>query len=108
MHALSCSEENCDVRDPNPDMSLTYDFSVSSSSFTINADSQAQLQNSFKLTAVPFGIPDYLPLGFLGLVVSMECLKKWKNQKKSTECDESYSELEKLRVSKTQSTQNDD
>ncbi len=50
--------------------------------FNIDADNQANLLNSFVLTEVPFGIPNYLPIGFLGVVVGMDRLKKWKNKKK--------------------------
>ncbi|MBC6419921.1 MAG: hypothetical protein GDA44_14745 [Prochloron sp. SP5CPC1] len=37
--------------------------------------------NSFELTEVPFGIPNYLPIGFLGVVVGIDRLKKRKKTK---------------------------
>ena len=40
--------------------------------------------NSFRVTAVPFGIPDYLPIGFFGAVLGVDRLKKWKNKKKES------------------------
>ena len=45
------------------------------------------VRNSFQLTRatpVPFGIPDYLPIGFFCAVVGIDRLKKWKNKKKES------------------------
>ncbi len=50
---------------------------------------QERILNSFQITEAPFGIPDYLPIGFLGLVVGVDLLKKGRSKKKeSAEKDE--------------------
>ena len=56
------------VKDPRDTQALREE--ISKESFTIT---RAQ---------VPFGIPDYLPIGFFGAVLGMDRLKKWKNKKK--------------------------
>ncbi len=72
----NCNVETADVSD------FVIDFADGNLATVIDVSSQEALQNSFKLTAVPFGIPDYLPIGFLGVVVGVDLLKKGRSKKK--------------------------
>ncbi len=59
---FGCLFPECDVTDVQHDLSLSYRDLILPTQ--INADTQENLQASFQLTEVPFGIPNHLPIGF--------------------------------------------